>query len=435
MIYEQKATDQNIIQSIVEDKIGRTSVVADFLQILDKVDGDTTISINGAWGSGKTFFIKQVIKILEAKRATDNTEYDELNKIIQRNQYLKVVDLEHTYLPIYYDAWLYDDHGDPLLSLLFMIVKEYSIDLDEPKKKTIKEKLATIVSGLNISVGLNNGVNASIQLPNFAEMFKKGSFFEEITTVEDSKEALKEIFELLLVEQAERLIIFIDELDRCNPTYAINVLERVKHFLDDDRLIFVYSINKDQLVHTICRHYGQGMNGTIYLNKFFDYNLTLPSVSFETYAGAFFERDYYSSIIQELSEYYNFSMREINRLLSMTIPLKGKVVKITQRLHMILYCVFFPLKMILQIRDVSKYHQFITGKSSDLLLELFGEVESFRYIITNLLGNEEKEIVTDRMIKVYLKVYGNKKFDNDFVEDINVYKVRAFFKDCDMPSI
>ena len=50
-----------------------------------------------------------------------------------------------------------------------------------------------------------------------------------------------------MVERGNRLIIFIDELDRCKPTFAVHLLEQIKHYIFDDRITFVFSINLEQL--------------------------------------------------------------------------------------------------------------------------------------------------------------------------------------------
>lgn len=80
-------------------------------------------------------------------------------------------------------------------------------------------------------------------------------------------------------EKAEKLVIFIDELDRCKPSFAIEMLERIKHYFDDERIIFVVSLNKEQLIHTISNYYGSEFDATRYLNRFFDISVNLPEIS------------------------------------------------------------------------------------------------------------------------------------------------------------
>lgn len=107
---------------------------------------------------------------------------------------------------------------------------------------------------------------------------KNVDILEEVKTAEEIREEVKRILDEAIVEQAQKLVIFIDELDRCRPSFALEMLERLKHYFDDDRIIFVVSINKEQLTHTISNYYGVGFDSTGYLNKFFDLEANLPAL-------------------------------------------------------------------------------------------------------------------------------------------------------------
>lgn len=63
--------------------------------------------------------------------------------------------------------------------------------------------------------------------------------------------------------------ILIDELDRCRPTYAIEMLEQVKHLFDIENTIFIIATDGDQLSHSIKAVYGEGFDGKRYLLRFF----------------------------------------------------------------------------------------------------------------------------------------------------------------------
>ncbi|QDE47832.1 hypothetical protein EIN43_17235 [Enterobacter hormaechei] len=62
--------------------------------------------------------------------------------------------------------------------------------------------------------------------------------------------------------------IFIDELDRCRPNYAIDMLETIKHLFDINNVVFVIATDKEQLSHSICSVYGSGFDATRYLDRF-----------------------------------------------------------------------------------------------------------------------------------------------------------------------
>lgn len=71
--------------------------------------------------------------------------------------------------------------------------------------------------------------------------------------------------------------IFIDELDRCRPNFAIQVLEKAKHLFNVDNIIFVLAADKSQLAHSIRAVYGQGLDVNGYLRRFIDFDYLLPS--------------------------------------------------------------------------------------------------------------------------------------------------------------
>ena len=80
------------------------------------------------------------------------------------------------------------------------------------------------------------------------------------------------IADLLNTISNGKVIIFIDELDRCKPTYAVKLLERVKRYFNGDNYISVYSINMQQLQHTIKKFYGVDFDAHKYLDRFLIYH-------------------------------------------------------------------------------------------------------------------------------------------------------------------
>ena len=77
------------------------------------------------------------------------------------------------------------------------------------------------------------------------------------------------------------LFVLIDELDRCRPTYAIALLERVKHLFEVDGVVFLIATDTKQLVHSINAVYGAEFDARRYLDRFFEqtYRMSEPSVA------------------------------------------------------------------------------------------------------------------------------------------------------------
>lgn len=77
------------------------------------------------------------------------------------------------------------------------------------------------------------------------------------------------------------IIIVIDELDRCRPTYAIKLLEEIKHLFDVEGLVFVLGMNFDQLARSVKGRYGPEFDGASYLGKFISHKYRLKLSEFD----------------------------------------------------------------------------------------------------------------------------------------------------------
>lgn len=112
---EIKPTTENIINMLDKNAIGRNQYIATFLEMLDNVDDNFTIFINGDWGSGKTFLVKQIYTLLTYYNQYLSEELikykPQLEKILQQDDF-KDLKLERNFVPIYYNAWNNDSHMD-----------------------------------------------------------------------------------------------------------------------------------------------------------------------------------------------------------------------------------------------------------------------------------------------------------------------------------
>lgn len=307
-------TDENILQTIKDNGTGgRNREIKEFVETLDMIEDNMFLSLDAEWGVGKTFYVKQLEKTLEyhtlKKFATDNNEnqckYNKLHEYFKKTN-LEDVDIKKSYFPVYYNAWLYDNHGDPLLSLISVIVKKYGkVDtkLHEGFKSKVKELISSVsVSHKGVSVNGAGAVNA----------MSNKDILEEIQLAEDVQDKVKEIFDYIISGNVDKLVIFIDELDRCRPSYALELLERIKHYFDDDRIIFIVSLNKEQLTHTITNYYGTGFDATGYLNKFFDLEIYLPVVQNVDGIITDYKASQYwlNTIANALIKYYKLTLRD-----------------------------------------------------------------------------------------------------------------------------
>ena len=76
--------------------------------------------------------------------------------------------------------------------------------------------------------------------------------------------------------EVKPLVIVIDELDRCRPTYAVSLIEKIKHLFSAKNIVFVLVLNLQQLEESIKGIYGQNIDAHTYLQKFINIETTLP---------------------------------------------------------------------------------------------------------------------------------------------------------------
>lgn len=89
-------------------------------------------------------------------------------------------------------------------------------------------------------------------------------------------EAFKESLVQLSAESEKPIVIFLDELDRCRPDFAVRTIERVKHFFDVPKVVFVLLVNRRQLCAAVEGLYGSKVDANAYLAKFIPISLNLP---------------------------------------------------------------------------------------------------------------------------------------------------------------
>lgn len=359
-----EATDENILNSISNNTYFRNNDVKDFIEALDAIEGNMFISLDGRWGEGKSFYIRQVEMALKylVQKKWGNDKETVLNPYFQ-NPIWKGIDLKHSCFPVYYNAWYYDNHDDPLLSLLYVILKQYSGFVNTKKDQaTLKQKFLSLLSGFSVSL---NGIGSiSVESKKIYEDLKGKDIFEEILLVEEIRGKVKEIFDQMITENAERLVIIVDELDRCRPSYAVEVLERIKHYFDDDRIIFIAAVNKEQLVHILKNYYGDSFDSTGYLNKFFDYNVympTLKTVRVNKINWNLTNRQYYLSYIsEELADYFKLTLRDYLIYEARIKQLPEKYVNDGSNNQFYL-TLFVPLLIILDMKNQDDKERFLRG--------------------------------------------------------------------------
>jgi len=257
-----------------------------FTHYFDRTNSDSgyVANLNGEWGTGKTFFVTEWSKLL----------------------------IEDKYGVVFIDAWESDYLDDPLAIIVAEMLEQLTKQLTDTFGFDDIEKIKTGVfkaaSGLTkaflpavmVALGkkyfgeefieacqqfvsdtkeLSNTQNAgsiSDRLGDFGE-FVFSSHQQHLAFSDKFKTELSKIIDEIVKRSNKRKVyVFIDELDRCRPTYAIEMLETIKHLFDIKNLVFIISTDTAQLEHSIKAVYGNDFGSFEYLHRFFKQRITLP---------------------------------------------------------------------------------------------------------------------------------------------------------------
>lgn len=368
-------TNENVYNSLINDSIGRGEFVRQFVKMLNAIEDNCTIALEGNWGSGKTFFVKQVKMVLDAH----NPNYQPVNGFLteERRKVIKEKCSEFNaedgstelkpQLCVYYDAWQNDNDEDPILSLVYSIVKEIGSEFSFNKKSTLD------ICGELIKLVCDKDISKLIKV------LKGKNALDRIRKTKDEADKVSEFLQSLLPEVGERLIVFVDELDRCKPSYAVKLLERIKHYFLDEEITFVFSVNINELQHTIKKHYGSDFDATRYLDRFFDLRATLPKFDLEKYyANIGFELNekMFNYVCASVINKYQFEMRNIAkyiRLAKIAVPKsvrKGDMLFVPEKRASFIYNTYvIPIMIGLKLTDAKRFENFVNGKDCTPLLD------------------------------------------------------------------
>ena len=161
-----------------------------------------TISIHGQWGTGKTFLLKRWQRALETAG----------------------------YQAIYFNAWEDDFNDDPLLAILGQLSDYISKGFfQETVGMVTKSALPLFKSNASSLINRYTGLTSEFEhkLPTKDDLLK--DYLEQRRTQDSLRADLENLSTQVQSKSAHPLVFIIDELDRCRPTFAIELLERVKH--------------------------------------------------------------------------------------------------------------------------------------------------------------------------------------------------------------
>ena len=252
------------------DLLNRQEIINQCLHLLKIISDNrlsSTFALNGAWGTGKTFVLNRLMKQL--------LDYQDGEK----------------FFVFHYNCWQYDFYDEPLVAIVAAFLDSvdqenhlFSDSLREKAKqgmsfaKPILEKIAKDFIkkkiGIDVADLLTLLKDSTESLDSFNESIedmhdydKFFSFKKAITSAQES---------LLSLTQNRTVVVIVDELDRCLPSYTIKVLERLHHLFSGlDNCAIILAVDKSQLECTVHQIFGMDTNPSQYLKKFINFEIQL----------------------------------------------------------------------------------------------------------------------------------------------------------------
>ena len=253
-VQEPEPTDENLWDG---DKLDRQDCAKKLTAVIHGQTAPMTNSLNGEWGSGKTFLLKRWQKQLK----------------------------QDGYRAIYFNAWEDDFLADPLVAIVGQLYKELSSDTLRNVCEAVKNAAIPFLKRVGLSM-VNKGVErvTGVDVAGIVKeevQTAKEAVFDDYVSMTKSRETLKDALQALADKcyetSGQPLVFIVDELDRCRPTFAIEVLERIKHLFNVNHMVFVLGIDRENLGKSIQSVYGQIDVGN-YLHRFIDLELVLMPV-------------------------------------------------------------------------------------------------------------------------------------------------------------
>ena len=270
------------------DRLARKPLVDKICYLVDNLPKDEhfCLALNGEWGSGKTF----VLNMLE----------EEFSK-------------HEEYFVVKYDAWKNSFYHDPLIAILYSVIDSLKekLDLAEDKKRKcervlkklfqdakkvwnskIKDRLLQVKELRTAYMGYCF-VRYLYELTKTAKFdLHKHQKFEDFVSYQsllnDIQKVLNEFTGYQFCDGKQtKLIILVDEIDRCLPNEQLVILERLHHLFDVKNCAVIISINKNAIAEAFKQQ--QGSDGEEYLRKFFQHNYNVEPLWHILLEKLFFE--------------------------------------------------------------------------------------------------------------------------------------------------
>lgn len=263
----------------LDDKLDRTAAVKYKAKQINACSPPQVFGIHGDWGSGKTSFLHQLRYHLDGQHSQDEkTQIESLEP-----------EYEGNIITIWFDAWRYQHEKAPIIALLHEIRSQFGA-LSKFKKSAGKIANITVNSILNSFSDVAKlltleAIPVDVKgIQKLGEKWEKEHLENKLGT-DTLQDFLEQAISVLLKESLphksmakaknSKLVIMIDDLDRCSPSSAYRLLEGLKVYLSLKNCVFVIGMNQKIVIEAIAEQLSEGrefgdspeIRGEAYLEK------------------------------------------------------------------------------------------------------------------------------------------------------------------------
>ncbi len=382
---DQDPTELSLVSSFTHDALHRKQDLLEFVYALQTTQGGCSVFLCSPWGNGKTFFVKTarlILKRLNAQLdAVGSSAIDALIEPSMREQ----ADI-NPIVPFYFNAWENDLYDEPLAALFASMAAEFDLLTNEGSSRELISSLGSVIDSILNANSLPALVKPAM---NAIGSLKGTDVIDSYKKRYELKDAISNGLDQIKIETANTIVVFIDELDRCRPEFALRLLEQTKHFLTRDDVILVYSVDLEQLAELIRGFYGQGFDGYRYLEKFYDTIIELRDPDSRKYVEQSNLLDTYSSydcMVSDILSSNRPTPRRCNRLIPIFQQMRGKAIDGPIRYASdFAKTILTPLFLSIKVDDPALWHNIRDGKCLDKLYEIGTQYSTFNEVLDQCL--------------------------------------------------
>ncbi len=354
----------------VNDILDRKPYGEALRNVISRSQDELVVCLDGKWGEGKTTFVKMLRGLLA----------------------------ESSIQSIYIDAFSSDHVENPFFAVASEIASfAEGAGIKEETKANLKKR--TVAAGVQLlSWGAKIGLKAATlgvlgasdiealgdvkadiadDISEIASKFvqeRLDAYSSSMAVFESYRASLSALPAAIDSETTNKLVVIIDELDRCKPTFAVSLIEQVKHLFSVKNVAFILVMNKEQLQESIRNIYGQGIDASTYLQKFINLETKIPRKS--SYYSHHSDVDKYIrhlwgihnfeawgdqqtivDCLEILAKHFDLSLREVERVFTNIAVLYGTTSK--NRLRLVPLIVFLS---VLKVTNGTLFNGLLLGQ-------------------------------------------------------------------------